>query len=378
MVDASVQSRATRTQRNLSLDALRGLIVVLMAVDHANYFVAQQHSTGEHWGGPFPAYDDALSFVTRLITHPVAPGFFFLMGVGMALFAASRRARGWSEAELIRHFVTRGLVLIALQFTVINLAWTTGVPPFPTFYQGVLSALGGCMILGSLVLRVRPALLAGLAGLLFVVIELSHPDPSLWGVVFDQPLGLVFGFSGGDATFWSNYPILAWLELVVLGLAFGTWMLSDPSKAFNTAMAVGAAFVVGFVLLRAADGFGNVRPRPTDDWVGFFNVVKYPPAMTFTLLTMGFNLIALGVFARIERGGVWVLERLAVLGSVPLFFYVAHLYVYSGLGNVLEPDGTSLPAMYLYWLAGLVLLYPACVWYGKLKRRHPDSLLRFL
>ena len=86
-----------RPSRFLALDALRGLIVVLMALDHANYFVAQQHSSGEHWGGAFPAYSDSLTFLTRWVTHPVAPGFMFLMGAGMALFAHSRRKRGWSE-----------------------------------------------------------------------------------------------------------------------------------------------------------------------------------------------------------------------------------------------------------------------------------------
>ena len=112
----------SRRSRNLALDALRGLIVVLMAVDHANYFVAQQHPQGEHWGGPFPVYESALHFITRLITHPVAPGFSFLMGVGMVLFSESRRRRGWGEWAIVRHFLIRGTVLIVLQFTVVNIA----------------------------------------------------------------------------------------------------------------------------------------------------------------------------------------------------------------------------------------------------------------
>lgn len=107
---AAVDTAVFPRTRYLSLDALRGLAIVLMALDHANYFIAQQHPGGEHWGGPFPEYSDALSFLTRLVTHPAPTTFFFLMGVGMLLFAASRRKRGWSEAAIIRHFFIRGAV----------------------------------------------------------------------------------------------------------------------------------------------------------------------------------------------------------------------------------------------------------------------------
>lgn len=379
MATTPVAELTTRGHRNLALDLLRGLIVVLMALDHANYFVAQRHSTGEHWGGDFPAYGDAFSFITRFVTHPVAPGFSFLMGVGMALFAMSRRNRGWSERAIVGHFLIRGSVLIGLQFTLVNLAWKTGPQqPFPDIYQGVLVALGGGMILGSVFLRLKPAWLVATAAVLFVGIELTHPDPSQWGLNFDQPLALILGYSGGSGFYWSNYPILPWLELVILGLAFGKWMLADANRAFTRSFALGTTFLAGFVLLRIPDGFGNIRPRDGGNWIDYLNVVKYPPAMTFTLLTMGINLVLLGFLARVRGLGTRVLEPLAVLGRVPMFFYVTHLYLYSGLGAWLAPDGTTLAAMYLYWLGGLMVLWPLCFWYGRFKSRHPDSLLRFV
>jgi len=370
---------APRRSRYVALDALRGLIVVLMAVDHANYFVAHRHSSGEHWGGPFPAYADSLSFITRLITHPVAPGFAFLMGAGMVLFAESRRKRGWSEKAIVGHFLVRGAVLIALQFSLVNLAWKLGPQPFPTFYLGVLAALGGGMILGSLFLRLGPLSLAMVGMALFVGVEFSHPDPSRWGMIFDQPLGLIFGYSGGDAVFWSNYPILGWLELVVFGMAFGKWMLIDDRQAFRWARLLGVGAVVAFWVLRVLDGFGNIRPRAGNGWIDFLNVVKYPPAMTFTLLTMGANLVLLSLFAGAKDWTRRLSQPLTTFGQVPLFFYVAHLYVYAGLGAWLEPAGTSIPIMYVYWLAGLVILYPLCIWYRNLKQRQPaNSVLRFL
>jgi uncharacterized membrane protein len=378
-MQAAEQQAAAKRPRNLALDALRGLIVILMAIDHANYFVAQQHSSGEHWGGSFPVYQDALAFITRLVTHPVAPGFSFLLGIGMVLFAESRRKRGWSEWAIIRHFLIRGAFLIALQLSLINLAWRLGPVPFPTIYLGVLMALGGGMILGSLFLRLKPAYLAGVAIALFVGIELSHPDPSQWGQIFDQPLGLIFGYSGGDMDLWSNYPILTWLELVVFGMAFGKWVKSDSEKAFRWAPLIGLALLVGFSVLRVFDGFGNIRPRPGDGWIDYLNVVKYPPAMTFTLLTMGVNLILLGLFARASEAAQRYLRPLVVFGQVPMFFYILHLYLYMLLGAWLTPAGTSIQIMYAYWLLGLLILFPLCMWYGEFKRRQPaNSLVRFL
>ncbi|GAG66872.1 unnamed protein product, partial [marine sediment metagenome] len=113
-----------------------------MALDHANHFVAQQHSPGEYWGGLFPVYHAALTFLTRFVTHLAAPGFFTLMGAGMVLFADSRRQRGWSRWQVLRHFLLRGMLLIVLQFVVINRAWELSPGGWVlTVYVGVLFAL---------------------------------------------------------------------------------------------------------------------------------------------------------------------------------------------------------------------------------------------
>jgi uncharacterized membrane protein len=369
----------SKTPRLLPLDALRGLIMILMALDHASYFIAQKHPPGEHWGGLFPVYDDALSFITRFMTHPVAPGFVFLMGVGMALFAYSRRKRGWSEWAIIQHFLIRGALMIALQLTVVNLAWRTGPSPFPGMYIGVLVALGGGMILGSLFLRLKPGYLVAIALMLFVGMEFAHPDPSQWGQIFDQPLGLLFGYSGGDMDFWSNFPVLPWLELVIFGMAFGKYLILDSKKGLRWSLVIGVALLLLFYLVRVIDGFGNIRPRAGDSWIDFLNVVKYPPAMTFTLLTMGINLIFLGIFARTLTIAQGVLQPLTVIGQVPMFFYILHLYLYGRLGAWFEPSGTSISAMYPYWIMGVLILYPLCLWYGRFKQRQPaNSLLRFL
>lgn len=368
-----------KISRLLPLDALRGLIMVLMALDHANHFIAQQHPPGEYWGGKFPVYDAPLAFLTRFVTHLAAPGFFFLMGVSMLLFAHSRRARGWSEWAIFRHFVIRGALLMVLQLLVANRAWelSSGGWVLDT-YIGVLFALGAAMILGSALLRLKPNCLLVLTVALVLGTELLVPEPGLWGKRMSL-LKLLLIAPGGDQVLWSNYPALPWLELVTLGMLFGHWLIDQPQKAFERAFKLGGALILAFLVLRYIDRFGNIRPRAGDTWIDFFNVVKYPPSITFTLLTMGVSLTILGLFAQIHSKVQRYLHPLAVLGRVPLFFYISHLFLYAGLGLWLTPNGTSIPKMYPFWLLGVLTLFPLCLRYGQLKDRQPaNSILRFL
>jgi uncharacterized membrane protein len=380
--DAETQSIPPETTRLLPVDALRGLIIVFMALDHASYFVAQRHSSGEMWGGPFPFYTDPLAFLTRLITHLSAPGFFFLMGVGMYLFASARRKQGWSEWSILRFFLTRGAILIALKFLLINRAWELSPSGWgPQVYIGVLFALGGTLILGSFFLRLKNDYLLILAAVLFVGTELLLP--ARWG---DMPLTnpidllaplLIFPGGMSQIGLWSNYPVLPWLELVIFGIAFGQWLADDAPQAYRRALLLGSVFLLAFVVLRALNGFGNIRPGMGGTWIDFFNVVKYPPSMTFTLLTTGVNLILLSAFARAGARLRPVLGVLAVFGRTPLFFYTVHLFLYAGLGWLFTPRGTSIPAMFPFWLLGLLILYPLCLWFGRLKQRQPaTSILR--
>ncbi|MDY7075459.1 MAG: heparan-alpha-glucosaminide N-acetyltransferase domain-containing protein [Chloroflexota bacterium] len=357
--------------RSLPIDALRGLIIVLMALDHANFFIAQQHSPGEYWGGPFPRYHDALPFLTRFVTHFSAPGFFFLMGVGMLLFANARRKLGWSERAIGGHFLLRGCILIALQLLVVNRAWELSPTGWGLeIYIGTLVALGGTMILGSLLLRLKPTALLILTIVLALGAELTIPNPSTWGKPVST-LGRLLLIPGGSKQLWVNYPVLPWLKLVTFGILFGQWMVEDTRKAFERAPKIGVALLLAFIVIRAGDGLGNIRPRAGDTWIDFLNLVKYPPSLTFTLLTTGVNLIVVGLFARLSGKGQRYIEPLAVFGRAPLFFYLLHLFLYAGMGHWLTPHGTRLLQMYPYWLLGLLILYPLCLWYGQFRRRQP-------
>jgi uncharacterized membrane protein len=243
----------------------------------------------------------------------------------------------------------------------------------------VLFALGGAMMLsGGILLGLGPRYLLALTLALLIGTELLTPDPALW----DQPFPLVQRLllvPGGDARLWLNYPILPWLELATLGLAFGHWVVDDARRAFNRAIKLGVAFILAFVAIRVLDGFGNIRPRVGNTWIDFLNVVKYPPSISFTLLTLGMNLVILGVLTRIGGSVGRLLQPLEVFGGVPLFFYLVHLFLYAGIGTWLTPGGTSMLRMYLYWLLGLAILYPVSDWYGWLKRRRPaNPVLRFV
>jgi uncharacterized membrane protein len=381
---SNTPSHNKSNERLVPLDALRGLIIIVMALDHANWFIAQKHPQGEMWGGSFPAYQDSLTFLTRFITHIAAPGFFFLMGAGMLLFAQSRSKKGWSRWEIIRYFLIRGVFLIALQLLVINRAWELSPGGWIVqTYIGVLFALGGCMIISSFLLWLKPEYLLILTIGLFVGSELLAPDPSLWGqylyVNFIDKFTLLLIRPGGTQEIWSNYPILPWLELVTFGMVFGYWLGVSPKKAYNKGLILGLLFLIGFILIRYLDGFGNIRPRFGDTWIDFLNVVKYPPSMAFTMLTMGLNLIILWSFYRIAQKWDKIFYPLVVFGQAPLFFYMLHLFLYAGIGLWLTPEGTSIIAMYPYWILGLLLLLPLCLWFGRFKRGQPKtSIIRFL
>ncbi|MFN2291261.1 MAG: heparan-alpha-glucosaminide N-acetyltransferase domain-containing protein [Anaerolineae bacterium] len=378
--DPAGEKAQSKASRLFAVDSLRGLIIVFMALDHANLFVGQNHAASEIWDGAYPVYYDALAFLTRLVTHLAAPGFFFLMGAGMLLFAQSRQARGWSRWAVIRHFLVRGALLIALQLLIVNRAWELSPTGWELdMYIGVLFALGGTMILGSLLLWLQPIYLWALTLILFVGIEFLHPGLGMWNAIQHDPANVILLRPGGDAALWSNYPILPWLELVTFGLAFGHWLRADAKRAYSRAWKLGVAFLLAFVVVRSLDGFGNVRPRMSNSWIDFLNPVKYPPSMAFTLMTMGANLILLSALSRAREGAQRLLQPLAVFGRAPLFFYLLHLFLYAGLGYLLAPSGTSIPAVYPMWLLGLLVLFPICLWYGGFKHRQsPGSVLRFL
>jgi uncharacterized membrane protein len=373
-----------KSARLIPLDALRGFIMIVMALDHANLFIAHGHARSEMWAGVFPTYTDPVAFITRAITHLAAPGFFFLMGAGMILFVSSREKIGWTRMAILRYFFVRGAILILLQLFVENPVWIWGTGGPLTFldmpiYFGVLYGLGGAMILGALLLWVDTRVMLGVSVALLVgtelVIRFLVPD-----VLRFTPFITLLLLPGGTAQFDVLYPILPWLGVTLFGMAFGRWFSENPERAYRRALYFGIAFLVVFVPLRALNGFGNIRPQVGTGWVAFLNNVKYPPSITFLLLALGIDLPLLFAFSRRALSPLTDYRSpLLVFGTTPLFFYLAHLYLYGLIGRTWFPEGTSsIPAMYPWWVVGLVVLYPFCLAYGRFKESRPaNSLWRF-
>ncbi len=364
--------------------------MVLMALDHASYFIARMHSR-EFWGTALPDYADALPFVLRAATHICAPGFFLLMGAGMAMLTEARRASGWSPARLSRVFLLRGLILIAAQLLIENPAWglafVRGVPgsfvsrggPIPgsgeglAIYLGVLFALGGAMLFWSLAGRLPAAAMAGISLAALVATSWVTPGPAAFGVDYPAWVRMlqIPGRSGFIVVF---YPVIPWLGITGLGILLGRWAGSVPEDLSGKALVAAGILLTGFVILRVFGGFGNFHP-PQAGWIGFLNVTKYPPSLTYFLLTLGVNALLLSLFTRWGGQG---LAWLTVFGRSPFFFYVLHLYLY-GLMGWIVPAGVSQAQMLFFWLAGLALLYPLCRWYGRFKTAKPvTSIWRLL
>lgn len=381
---ATVQRvRELAPPRLAPLDALRGLIIIFMALDHANLFIAHGHSRPEMWFGGFPTYNDSLIFFTRAITHLAAPGFFMLMGAGMVLFAHSRANLGWTPGAIRLHLVVRGLILILLQLFVENPAWIWGNGGPFTFldmpiYLGVLYGLGGAMILGAFLVRLDARVLLGISVVLLVgtelVIRFFAPEALNW-----TPFTQLLLLPGSTENFDVLYPVLPWLGVTTFGMAFGHWFRQNPEQAYRRALYVGLAFLVVYLPLRALNGFGNIRAQVGTGWIAFLNNVKYPPSITFLLLALGMDLTLLYGLSRRAASFLLVpLSPLIVFGVAPLFFYIAHLYLYGFIGRTFFPAGTGIPAMYPYWILGLVILYPLCLLFGRFKAsRAPNSLWRF-
>ncbi|MHA1983049.1 MAG: DUF1624 domain-containing protein [Candidatus Hodarchaeales archaeon] len=382
----------TKSSRLFGLDSLRGLIIILMALDHANHFIAHQHPSGEYYSS-LPVYpetfDGLLAFLTRFVTHLCAPGFFFLMGIGMVLFANSRRNKDWSEYRIIKHFWIRGGLLIIIQLFVINQMWEMhpeGFFPWP--YFGVLYALGGAMIIGSLLLKI-PAKYLIIIALLFVFLTEINSDGSLGPLVSNPtpyyPLTntisevLLLFIAGGNDVIWVNYPVLPWMEVLILGFIFGKWLIDDRKRAYDRGLKLGIGFLGIFFVLRLLNDFGNTFPMPSNfSLIDFFNVVKYPPSITFIMVTMGINLILLYGFSKIREDKQKFLKPLIVFGQVALFVYIFHLLLYAVVGLILTPNGTDLAFMYPLWIIGLIILYPVAKKYGQFKHsRAENSIIRF-
>jgi uncharacterized membrane protein len=371
----SAENKSENHQRFIPLDLLRGLIIIVMAIDHASLYILKTHPL-EIWNSSVAGYfSNSGAFLTRFITHFCAPGFFFLMGAGMILFASSRKKKNWSHGRIIRHLILRGCIIIVLE----KILWTTVV--FRTIGYtkfGVLFGLGGAMLIGSLLIRFNRfvLLILGLAGLLITqVLPQFITDIGF----YDHPIAILLLVPQSMGTWINTYPVIPWLSISVLGMVFGKELLKDSDKAYLKLLVAGLICLILFPIVRWTGGFGNFQTPYFRGWIEFLNVVKYPPSLGFTLITLGVNFVLLFLFEKIHyKLGIWK-TPLLVFGKTALFFYFAHWFLFSAIGLLFFFIKGKLLWLYAGWAVGLLMLYPICKQYLEFKQRtSPASIWRLI
>lgn len=363
--------------------------MMLMALDHASLFIARVHPH-EYWGAIHPQYPNFIAFFTRFISHLCAPGFFFLMGVGMALFAHSRISMGWNYSKIRRYFLIRGALLIALNHLLENPAWLLGVIgaeiPINNFGAtragsgeliwlsfSVLFGLGSVMITSALLLRLHSFLIVGISTSCILITQGLIPSSEQLHTLYSPWLRLVF-IPGRTDFMTVLYPTLPWLGITGFGIVFGQRLVQDKSRAMKGLLKTAVVLGILFLLVRSANGFGNLHPVTQYSWMDFLALNKYPPSLSFILLTLSINFLLLCLFDKLPTQKNWGQNFILSFGQSPLFFYLIHLYFYA-LVSLAFPQGSSYLVLYLVWGIGLLALSPLCQKYGQFKRQTPATSL---
>ncbi len=376
-------------QRLLSIDALRGLVILFMLLDHVRetFLLHRQVSDPMSIDSTEPAL-----FISRTLAHLCAPVFVLLTGLSAFLYGQKYQGRSDVSAFLFK----RGLFLVVLEFTLVNFAWTFQLPPSVIYLQ-VIWAIGVSMLaLAALVWLPRP-LLIGLALLIIGghnLLDGVHFAPgsaaqNLWAIVHERSWIDV----SDTLRLRTTYPVLPWIGVIALGYGLGPWFASAtlPALRQRYLWLAGAGALVGFGVLRLVNGYGEkpwqLHDSAVQTLMSVFNITKYPPSLLFLALTLGIGLLLLLAF---ERAGHkrWI-GVLAVFGAAPMFFYLLHLYVLKvlyvacvalfGLNHGAYFGFDSIGAV---WLVALVLplaLYPPVRWFAGLKARRRDlAWLKYL
>jgi uncharacterized membrane protein len=385
-----------------SLDWLRGLVMVLMLIDHTRDFV---HAESFWHSATDLSVISSVTFLTRWITHFCAPTFVFLAGVGIALQLQAGKPIG----QIQRFLWTRGLWLVLLEFTIVHLGFDfTWTPRTDLGVAQVIWVLGLSMIIMAGMIRL--SLGWNLAIGLVIVLGHNLLDPIVAGPLPSLGANLWRAFHQGgvvSAPFWGQrlrlyilYPLIPWPGVMALGYCLGSWFHRPSELRRKLLLHLGLACVAAFVLLRAVNHYGDAshwtrQATAFRTGLSFINVTKYPPSLLYLLMTLG---PALLVLAWREGRSNGRLDRMLItFGRVPMFFYLLQWYVAHGLGILfhflrggnwqysvhhfgVKPAGIGfhLGAVYGAWGLGLALLYPLCHWFAGIKARRKDWWLSYL
>ena len=399
-------------ERIYSVDFLRGVVMMIMILDHTRDFV---HHGALASDPTDPATTTVPIFFTRWITHFCAPTFVFLSGISIYL----QKLNGKTNAELSRFLFTRGLWLIFLEFTVVRFSIVFNLNYGFFGLAQVIWVIGVSMVMMAALIYL-PVRIVGVAGLLMIVlhnlldrfqlppnIAFGAEGPATWSqslwIILHQ-MGVVPLVSQGPIIFFA-YPLIPWVGVMAAGWAFGTIYGWEADRRRKTLLVLGIVATVLFVVLRYTNLYGDPQPwsmqaSGSQTMLSFLNTAKYPPSLLFLLMTLGPAMIVLALTEGIGDGAFW--QRIPItFGRVPMFFYILQWFTAHGLAIIFSllagkevaylfmnfgenaqaapPDyGFSLPIVYVAWISGLVILYPLCYWYGNYKRKNKHWLLSYL
>jgi uncharacterized membrane protein len=388
-----------------SIDLLRGIVMVIMVIDHTRDFV---HGPALHYDPTDLARTSAAIFMTRWITHFCAPVFVFLAGVSAYL----QKMRGKTTGDLSVFLLTRGIWLIFVEVVVLHLlVWFNLDFSFVGPLQ-VIWAIGWSMVgLAALVhlpLRAVAAIGVGMIALHNTLDGVMNQ--SLWWMVLHRAGFTMLGASG--PLLWVQYPLVPWIGVMAAGYAFGALYELDPHRRVRIVARLGLALTAAFILIRAINVYGDpsrwsVQPTALFTVFSFTNTTKYPPSLLYLLMTLGPALVALALFESRTGSAAPQTPRssgpvaaLITVGRVPLFFYlwqwvlahtaaiVANIIAGKSFSYLflMPPAIFSLPwgngfrlwVVYLCWACIIAVEYPLCLWFAGVKRRRRDWWLSYL
>ena len=360
-----------------AIDWVRGMVMLLMTVDHAGNIFDAAHMHGDNgarWvpGSPLPAAE----FLTRWITHLCAPTFVMLAGASLALSAEKRRG----QPGQTRFIVTRGLLIAALDPLWMSLAFSAYRP---VIFQ-VLYAIGISMMCMAALRRLPSSVLLGGALAIQALGELSariHPTIQPWRAIWS----LLFVAGPVVDGLVCGYPLIPWLSIMMLGWVLGRWLLQPRPHAVRArALAlIGGGLLASFAVVRGIDGYGNWGlHRDSLAPLQWLHVAKYPPSLSFTCLELGLAFSFLAVFMALDAPDRprRVLGALSLFGATAFFYYLLHAHLMQVAQLALRLDTHTL-GLAKTWLAAAltvaVLAWP-CAWYRRYKSTHPDGWTRYV
>lgn len=381
--------------RIYSIDLLRGIVMIIMALDHTRDFF---HLTAFTHDPLDLATTTPALFFTRWITHLCAPVFVFLSGTA-AWFQSLRKPK----KELSLFLFTRGLWLIFVEVLVITLAITFDIT-YSVYILQVIWAIGISMVFlsaliwlpFSAILAIGLVIVAGHNLLDFAEAREQQPKGTWYNLLHQQ--GTVSLTQ--DKQLLIYYPFLPWLGLMIMGYCFGRYYLHDVMNRHRNSILLGIILIVFFIALRWTGLYGDPQMWAQQrtafyTLLSFIDTEKYPPSLLFMCMTIGPSLVILGLLG--DRQNKFT-DAISVYGRVPLFYYILHFYLIhllsllaflsrghhlsegkEGLFKFVIPgEGYSLGIVYLIWLAIVVALYPLCRWYAQYKRHNRNPLLSYI